>query len=153
MLFSCQVVSNSLQLHGLQHVRPPCPSPFPRVCPSSCPLSRWYHPTISPSVTLFCLHSFQASGSFPVCWLFTTGSQSIGTLASASVLPMNIQGWFPSVLPGLISFLTKGLSRVFSSNTIESTNSLVLSLLYGPNLTFIHDYWKSHSFDYTDLCQ
>ena len=96
LLFSHQVVSDSSRPIGLQHVRLPCPSPSPRVCPSSCPLSQWCHPTISSSVTLFsfCSQSFPASGSFPISWLFTSGGQSIGASASASVLPMTIQGCF-----------------------------------------------------------
>ena len=94
--FSCSVVSNSLWPHGLQHARPPCPSPTPRVHPNPCPLSQWWHPTISSSVSLFssCSQSFPASGSFPMSQLFASGGQSIGVSASASVLPMNIQNWF-----------------------------------------------------------
>ena len=92
-------MSDSLRLHGLQHARPPCPSPTPRVHPNPCPLSWWCHPTISSSVIPFCscLQSFPASGSFPTSQLFTSGGQSIGVSASASVLPMNIQDWFPLV--------------------------------------------------------
>ena len=92
--FSRSVVSNSLRPHELQHARPPCPSPIPRVYPNSCPLSRWYHPTISSSVVPFssCLQSFPASGSFQMSQLFTSGCQSIGVSAS-SVLPMNTQDW------------------------------------------------------------
>ena len=95
--FSCWAVSNSLRLHGLQHSRPPCPSSAPGVYSNPCPLSRWYHPTISSSVIPFssCPQSFPASGSFPKSQLFTWGGQSIGVSASASVLPMNIQNWFP----------------------------------------------------------
>ena len=120
MLFSLQVVSNSLWLHGLQHARHPYPSPSSEVCPSSCPLSRWCHPTISSSVVpfSFCLQFLPASGSFPVSWLLTSGVQSIGASASASVLPTNIQGWFPLRFTGLI-LLSKGLSRVFSSTTVQ----------------------------------
>ena len=97
-----------------------CPSPSPRMCPSSCPLSRWYHTTISSSVTLFsfCLLSFSESGSFLMSKLFTSGGQSIGASALASVLPKSIQGWFPSRLTGLISFLSKRLSRVFYSTRV-----------------------------------
>ena len=117
MLFSCSVMSDSLWPYGLQHTRLPCPSLSPRVCSNSCSLSRWCHPTISSSVTHFSCHqSFPASGSFPVSWLFASGSQSNG--ASASVLTMNIQGWFPSGLTGMISLLSKGLSRVFSITTV-----------------------------------
>ena len=100
--FSCSVVSDSLRSHGLQHVRPLCPSLIPRVYPNSCLLSRWCHPTISSSVVLFssCLQTFPASGYFLVSQFFATGGESIG--ASASVLPMNIQCWFASGLDGLI---------------------------------------------------
>ena len=112
-------MSKSLQPYGLQHTRLPCPSPSRRVC-SNSPLIQWCHPTISSSTVLFscCLQSFPASGSFPMSQLFASSSQSIGASASASVLPMNIQGWFPLGLTGLISFQSKGLSRVFSSTTI-----------------------------------
>ena len=95
--FSCSVVSDSLWRHGLQHTRPPCPSPTPRACSNSCPWTQWCHPTISSSATPFssCLQSFPASGSFPMNQFFASGGQSIGVSASASVLPMNIQDWFP----------------------------------------------------------
>ena len=108
----------TLRPHGLQHARLPCPSPSSRVFSNSCPLSQWCHPTISCSVSLFssCLQSFPAFRSFPVSWLFTSGGQNIGALAS--VLPMNIQGWFPSGLTDLISLQSKGLSRVFSRTTV-----------------------------------
>ena len=99
-----------------------------------------------------CSQSFLASGSFPMSQLFSSGGQSIGTSVSASVLPMNIQGWFPLGLTGLISFQSKGLSRVFFiTPQFESFNFSVISLLYGPALTSVHDYWKNHSFDYMDL--
>ena len=102
--FSRSVVSNSLWPHGLQHARPPCPSPTPRVYSSSCPLNWWCHPTISSSVIPFsCLQSFPASGSFSVSQFFTSGTQSTGVSASTSVLPMNIQGWFPLRWTGWIS--------------------------------------------------
>ena len=121
LLFSLSVVSNSLRPHGLQHTRPPCPSLSPRVCSDSCPLSWWCHPTISSSVTPFssCFPSFPAPGSFPVSQFFTLGDQSIGVSASASVLPMNIQGWFPLGWTGWIFLHSKGLSRVFSSTTVQ----------------------------------
>ena len=104
----------------LQHARLPCPSLSPRVCSNSCPLSRWCHPTISSSVTLFtsCPHSFPGSESFPMSQLFASGGWSTGTSASASVLAMTIQGWFPLGLIGLITLLSKGLLRVFSSSTV-----------------------------------
>ena len=194
-------MSDALRPHGLQHAMFPCPSPG--ACLNSCPLSQWCHPTISSSVIpfSFCLHSFPASGSFQLSWLFASGgkrigasgsasvlpmniqgwfpleltglisllskgltkvfscttiqkhqffasdSQNIGTSASASVLTMNIQGWFPLELTHLISLLSKGLSRVFSNTTVEGIDSSALSLLYGPALTSIHDHWKSHSSD------
>ena len=112
LLFRHSVMSDSLRPHGLQHTRLPCPSIPPGVCSDSCPLSRWYHPTISSSVILFsCLKSCPASGSFLMSHFFTSGGQSIG--ASASVLLMNIQDWFPLELTGWISLQSKGLSRVF----------------------------------------
>ena len=119
--FSCSVMSNSLQLHELQHARPPCPSPTPGACSNSCPSSRWCHPTISPSVIPFSssLQSFPASESSPVSQLFASGGQSTGASASASVLLMNIQDWFPLRLTGWISLQSKGLSRVFSNNTVQ----------------------------------
>ena len=102
LLFSCLVMSNSLQPHGLQHTRFPCPSASPRVSSNSCPMSQWCHPTISSSVVPFfsCLQSFPAPGSFPVSQLFAWGGQSIGVSALASALPMNTQGWSP--LDGLV---------------------------------------------------
>ena len=119
--FSCSVMSNSLQPHGPQHARPPCPSPTPRVYPNSCSLSHWCHPTISSSVIPFssCPQSFPTSGSFQMSQLFTSGGQSIGVSASTSVLPMNIQDWFPLGWTGWISLLFKGLSRVFSNTTVQ----------------------------------
>ena len=120
--FSCSVVSNSLWPHGLQHARLPCPSLSPRVCSNSCPSSQWCHPTISSSVALFssCSQSFPASGSFPMSWPFASGGQkSIGVSVSKWVLPMNIQDWFPLGLTGLISLLSKGLSRVFSNTVVR----------------------------------
>ena len=119
--FSHSVMSNSLQPHGLLHARHPCPSPTPWACSNSCPSSRWCHSTISSSVFPFssCLQSFPASGSFPVSQFFTSGAQSIGVLASASVLPMNIQDWFPLGWTGWISLQSEGLSRVFSNTTVQ----------------------------------
>ena len=112
---------DSLQPHGLQHARPPCPSPTPGACSNSCPLSQWYHPTISSSVIPFssCLQSFLASGSFPRSQFFTSGGQSIGVSASASVLPMNIQDWCPLGWTGWISLQSKGLSRLLSNTTVQ----------------------------------
>ena len=118
--FNHLVVSDSLQPHGLQHARPPCPSPTPRVYPNSCPLSQWCHPTISSSIISFShLQSFPASGSFQMSQLFTSGGLSIGVSASLSVLPMSIQNWFPLGWTGWISLQSKGLSRVFSNTTVQ----------------------------------
>ena len=120
VLFSCSFVSNSLQPHGLQPTRLPCPSLSPTVCSDSCPLSQWCHSTMSFSVTLFssCPQSFPPSGSFPMGWLLTSDGQSFGTSVSASDLPMNIHGWFPLGLTGFISLPSKGISRIFSSTTV-----------------------------------
>ena len=114
-------MSDSLQPHRLQHARLPCPSPSPGVYSNSCPSSQWCHPIISSSVVPFssCLQYFSASASFPMSQLFTPGAISIGASAPASVLPVNIQDWFPLELTGLISLLSKGLSRVFSNNTVQ----------------------------------
>ena len=117
-MFSCSVVSGSLWPHGLQHTRLPCPSPSPRACSNSCLLSQWCHPTISSSVIPFsCSQSFPASGSFQISQFFASGVQGIGV--SASVLPMNIQDWFPLGWTGWISLQSKGLSRVFSNTTVQ----------------------------------
>ena len=135
--------------HRLQHARPPCPSPTARVYSNSCPLSRWCHPTISSSVIPFSSHlqSFPASGSFSMSQFFVSGGQSIGISASASVLPVNIQDWFPLGWTGWISLQSKGLSRVFSNTQFKSINSSALSFFYSPALTSIHDHLKNHSFD------
>ena len=146
LLFSRWAVSNSLWPHGLQHTRLLCPSLSPGVCSNSC-----FTESVMPSsATPFssCPQSFPASGSFPISWLFASGVQNIGTSASVSLLPMNIPSWFPLGLTSLISLQSKILSRVFESNSYSA-----LSLLYGPTLTSVHDCWKNHSCDYTDLCQ
>ena len=119
--YSRSFASDSLQPHGLQHARPPCSSPSRRACSNSCPSTRWCHLTISSSVVPFSSHlqSFPASGSFLMSQLFASGGQSIGVSASASVLPMNIQDWFPSEWTGWISLQSKGLSRVFSNTTVQ----------------------------------
>ena len=119
-------MSDSLWPHGLQHTRLPCPSLSPGVYSNSSPLSWWCHPTISSSVAPFssCPQSFPASGSFPTSQLFASGDQSPGASTSASILPMNIQGWFPLGLTGLISLLFKGLSRVFSSTIVWKASIL-----------------------------
>ena len=142
---------DSLQPHGLQHTRFPCPSPTPRTCSNSCPLSQWYHPIIPSSVVPFssCLQSFSASGSFSMSQFFTSGGQSTVVSVSASVLPMNIQDWFPLGLISLISLQVKGLSRIFSSATIQKhrffdaqsslwSNSHILTWLsFGKNIALI----------------
>ena len=118
---SHSVMSNSLQPHGLQHARLPCPSPTPRACSHSCPLSWWCYPTISSSVIPFSssLQSFTTSGSFQMSHFFASGGQSIGISASASVLPMNIQDWFPLGWTSLISLQSKRMLRVFSNTTLQ----------------------------------
>ena len=117
LLFGCCIVSDSLQPHGLPQARLPCPSPAPALCSDSCPLSQWGHLMISSSSAPFSLSPQSFPAVFPVSQLFTLGGQSIG--ASASVLPVNIQSWFPVGVIGLISLLSKGLSRVFSSTTVQ----------------------------------
>ena len=118
--FNCPVVSNSLWSHTLHYARHPCPSPTPRAYSKSCPLSWWCHPTISSFVVpfSFCLQSFPASRSFQTSKLFTSGDQSIGVSASASVLPMSIQDWFPLGWTGQIYLQAKGLSGVFPNTTV-----------------------------------
>ena len=144
---SRSVMSNSLRPHEPQHTRPPCPSPTPGVYSNSCPLSRWCHPTISSCVVPFFsyLQSFPASGSFQMSQFFTSGGQSIGASASASVLPMNTQDWSPLGWTGWISLQSKGLSRGFSNTTVQKHQ--FFNFLYSPTLTFMYDYWKSHSLD------
>ena len=118
--FSCSVMSNSLWPHGMQCDRLPCPSLSPGACSSSCPLSHWCYAIVSYTVTPFssCSQSFPASRSFPVNQLFPSEGQSIGALTSSSVFPMKMQGWFPVGLTSLISWQSKGLSRVFFSTSI-----------------------------------
>ena len=121
LLISCWGMSNSLELHELQHTRLPRPSLAPRICSNCCPLNQWCHPTISSSIIPFssCPQSFQELGSFPMSQLFASGGQSVGASASGSVLPINIQGWFSLGLTCLIFLLSKELSRVFSSTTVQ----------------------------------
>ena len=140
VLFSCSVVSDSVWPHGLQHARPPCLSQCHGACSNSCPLSWWCHPTISSSVVPFssCLQSFSASRSFPLSQFFASGGQSIGASASTSVIPVNIQDWFPLGLTGLISLLSKGFSRAFSSTTIWKHQFYGTQPFYG--LTHIHSW-------------
>ena len=127
----------------------PCPPPTPGTCSKTFPVSPWFHPTRSSSVVPFfsCLQSFSASRSFLRSQFFSLGSQNSGVSASASILPMNIQDWFPLGQTGLISLQSKGLSRVFFNTTVQKHQFLALSFLYGPTLTSVHDYWKNHSFD------
>ena len=152
--FSCSVASNSLRPNEPQHARPPCLSPTPGVYPNPCPLSQWYHPTISSSVIPFssCLQSFPASGSFPMSQLFASGVQSIGISTLASVLPKNTQDWSPLEWTGWISLQSKGLSRDFSNTTVQKHQFFGLSFFHSPTLTSICDHWKNHSLDQTDLC-
>ena len=119
--FSFSVMSDSLRPHEPQHPRPPCPSPTPGIYPNSCLLSRWCHPTISPSVIPFssCLQSFPTSESFQTSQFFASGGQSIGVSASATVLPVNTQDWSPLGWTGWISLQSKWLSRVFSNTTVQ----------------------------------
>ena len=125
--------------HGLQHTRLPCPSQSPGACSNTCPSNWWCYPTILTSVTPFssCLQSFPATGSFPMCQLFASGGQSIGVSALASVLPMNIQHWFPLGLTSLISLLSKGLSRVFSTTKVQK-HQFLKSQLYLWSNSHIH---------------
>ena len=152
--FSHSVTSDSLRPHGLQHTRPPCTSPAPRVYSDSCPLSQWCLPTISYSVIPFSsrLQSFPESGSFPVSQFFASGGQSIGVSASASVLPMNIQGWFPLGWTGWMDCCPMDSQESSPTPQFKSINFLALSFLYSPSFTSIHDYWKNRSFDLMDVC-
>ena len=153
--FCCSVSKwcPTLQRHGLQHTRLPCSSLSPGVCSTSCLLSRWCHPTNSSSAApFFCLPFFQASGSFLLTWLFTSGGQNIGASASVSVLPMDIQDWFPLELTGFI-LQSKALSRVFSSTTIWKHQFFGAQPSLWSN-SHIHTWLleKPVVFDYTDLC-
>ena len=125
LLLSHSIVSDSLQPRGLQHIRLPCPLPNPGACWNSCPSSQWCHPTILYSVIPFSssLQSFPESESFPMSLLFASGGQSTGASASASVLPINIQDWFPLGWTGWISLLSKGHSRVFSNTIVQKHQS------------------------------
>ena len=145
-------MSNSLWTHGLYHARLPYSSLSLGVCSNLCSLSQWCHSTISSSVApfSFCSQSFPAPGSFPTSWLFTSGDQSIGALASASVLPMNIQDKCPLGLTCLISLQSKGLSSLLQHQNLK-ISILWLSAFFMFQLSFIH-YWKNHSFDYMDVC-
>ena len=135
--------SNSVWPHGLQRIRIPCPSLSPRVCSDSCSLNWWCHPTTKSSVTLFSSSPqfFPASGSFSMSHFLISSGQSIG--ASASVLPMNTQDWFSLGLTGFISSLRRDSQESSPAQQFKGIDSLVLSLLYGPTLISIHDYWKT----------
>ena len=149
--FSCSLMLDSLQPHGLQNARFPCPSPIPGACSNSCPSSPWYHPTISSSVIPFssCFQSFPASESFLMSWHFTSGGQSIGVSASASIFPMNIQNWFPLGLTGWNSLQSKGLSRIFSNTTVQKHQLSLMFQLSHPYMTTgkttaFDLYWQSN---------
>ena len=151
MLLSCSIVSGSLWPHRLQQARLSCPSLSPGVCSNSCLLSWWWYLTVlsSASPFSFCLQSFPASGSFPMSWFFASSGQCIGASALASVLPMNIQSWFSLEL----TESPRDFQESSPAPQFKSIFSSVLSLLYGPALTSFYGYWKSHSFDYMELCQ
>ena len=145
---SRSVVFNSFRPHELQHAWPPCPSQARRIYSNLCPLSQWCHPTISSSIVPFSSHlqSFPASGSFPKSQFFPSGGQSIGVSASTSVLPMNIQDWYPlgwTVGPSCSPRDSQGSSP---APQFKNINFSGLSFLYSPTLTSIHDYWENHSF-------
>ena len=148
-------MSDSLQSHGLQYTRLPCPTPTPGDCSNSYPSSQWCHPTISSSVIPFssCLQSLSASGSFLMSRLFASGGQSIGASTSASVLPMTIQDWFSLGWTGWISLLSKGLSRVFSSTTLWEHHFFGAQPFLRSN-SHIHSWLlEKPQFDYMDLCR
>ena len=139
----------TLQPHELQHTRPPCPSSTPRVHSDSRQSSQWCHPAISSSVVPFSSHlqSFPTSGSFPMSQLSASGGQSIGVSASTSVLPMNIQDWFPLGWTGWISLQFRGSQESSPTPQFKSISSSAFSFLHSPTLASIHDHWKNHSFD------
>ena len=152
-LFSCPVMSDSLQCHGLQHAKPPCPSPFSGVCSSSCPLHQWCHPAISSSDALFfCPQFFPVSGTFPMSCLFISDDQNTGASASVSVLPVNIESWSPLRLIGLICLLYKGLSGVFSTRVRRHQFFGVLPTLQSIS-HILRDHCEDHSLDYMNLCR
>ena len=150
--FNHSVFSDSLWPHEPQYARPPCPSPTPRVYPDPCPLSRWCHPTISSSVISFfsCPQSFPALGSFPVSQLFAWGTWP--KYWRFSISPSNEYLELISFRIDWFDLLTVQGTLKSSAPQFKSINSSVLSFLYNPTLTTIHDYWKNHSFDWMDLC-
>ena len=145
--FSRSAVSDSLLPHESQHARPACLSQTPGVYSNSCPLTSWCHLTISSSLVHFslCPQSLPASGSFTMSQLLAWGGQSIGVLASVSVLPMNTQDWSPLGWTGWNSLQSKGISNVFSNTTVQKHQFSVLSFLHSPTLTSIPEHWKNHS--------
>ena len=154
LLFNHPVVSNSLLYYGMLPARPPCPSPFPGVCPSSCSLHCWCYPAISSLDALFsfCPQSFPTSGTFPMSHLFVSEYQNPGASASASALPVNIQGWSQLKLTSLISLLSpKDFQESSPAPQFEGINPLAFCLLYGPAVTTVCDHWEG--LDYMDLCQ
>ena len=143
-------MSDSLQPDELQHAMLSYPSPTTGACSDLlCSLSQWYHPVTSSSIIPFssCLQFFPASGSFPMSQFFATGVHSIGALASALVLPRNIQNWLPLGFTGLIFLQPKGLTRVLSNTTVQKHQFFSAQLVYGPTIPSIHDYWKNHTLD------
>ena len=136
--FSCSVVSDSATPWTAAR-QGSCPSSTPGIYSNSCPLSWWCHPIISSSAVPFssCLQSFPASGSFPMSQFFTSGGQSIGVSASTSVLPVNIQDWFPLGWTGWISLQSKGLSRVFSNTTVQK-HQLFGAQLSSQSNSYVH---------------
>ena len=147
-------MSDSLRPHESQHTRPSCPSPTPGFHSDSRPSSWWCHPAISSSVVPFssCPQSLPASESFPMSQLFVWGGQSTRVSALASVLPVNTEDWYPSEWTGWISLQSEGLSRVFSNTTVQKHQFFGAQLSSQSTLTSIHEYWKNHSLDQTDLC-
>ena len=147
IMFICSVVSDSYWPHGLQYARIPCSSPTPGAYSNSCPLSWWCHPTISSSCRPHLLRPsiFPSIRVFSMSQFFSSDGQSIGV--SASVLSKNIQDWFPLGWTGLSSFKSKDSQESSPTPQFKSINSLVLSFLYSPTLTSIHDHWKNHSLD------
>ena len=152
--FSHSVVSDSLEANGLQHTRPPCPSPTPWTYSNSCPSRYWCHPTISSSVILFsCLQSFPASGTIPMSQFFPSGGQTIEVSTSASVLPMNIQDWYPLGWTGLISLHPRDSQESSPTQQFKSINSLALSFLYSPTLESLGNSNKIFSLMIWDFSQ
>ena len=151
--FSRSVMSDSLQPHGLQHTRVCCSSPTPGAWANSCPSSWWFNPTFSSSVILFsfCLQSFPITGCFLMSLFFTSVGQSIGGSISALVLPMNIQDWFPLGWPGGSPCSPRHSQQTCPTPEFKTISCSSLTILYGATVTSIHDNWKNHSFDYTEI--